>query len=203
MSLIDSIIFGALQGVTEFLPISSSGHLILLANFFQVEFPTIVFEVVVHLGTLISILFIFRSDIISIINKVKIKKDFQEIILISSATIPIALTGLIFKSNIEIAFRSVAIVGVCMVVTGIILGSTLFTSSVRKKNISLISIFNSLDNKEKINLLLKKKINVFSLDLLPRITRAQSMDVLSSQANLAGYKVMSDLAEKAIKKALK
>ena len=139
MSLIDSIIFGALQGVTEFLPISSSGHLILLANFFQVEFPTIVFEVVVHLGTLISILFIFRSDIISIINKVKIKKDFKEIILISSATIPIALTGLIFKSNIEIAFRSVAIVGVCMVVTGIILGSTLFTSSVRKKNISLVS----------------------------------------------------------------
>ena len=77
MSLIDSIIFGALQGATEFLPISSSGHLILLANFFQVEFPTIVFEVVVHLGTLISILFIFRSDIISIINKAKIKRDFQ------------------------------------------------------------------------------------------------------------------------------
>ena len=139
MSLIDSIIFGALQGATEFLPISSSGHLILLANFFQVEFPTIVFEVVVHLGTLISILFIFRSDIISIINKAKIKRDFQEIILISLATIPIALTGLIFKSNIETAFRSVVLVGVCMVITGIILGSTLFTSSIRKKNISLVS----------------------------------------------------------------
>jgi undecaprenyl-diphosphatase len=139
MSLIDSIFFGALQGATEFLPISSSGHLILLANFFQVDLPTIVFEVVVHLGTLISILFIFRSDIISIINKAKIKGDFQEIILISSATIPIAMTGLIFKSNIETAFRSVAIVGVCMVITGIILGSTLFTSFIRKKNISLVS----------------------------------------------------------------
>tara|TARA_Y100000814_G_scaffold136473_1_gene98926 strand:+ start:1206 stop:1979 length:774 start_codon:yes stop_codon:yes gene_type:complete len=139
MSLVDSIFFGALQGVTEFLPISSSGHLILLTNFFQVDLPTIVYEVVVHLGTLISILFIFRSDIISIINKAKTKRDFKEIILIASATVPIALTGLIFKSNIETAFRSVNIVGVCMVITGIILGSTLFTSSIRKKNISLVS----------------------------------------------------------------
>ena len=59
-----------------------------------------------------------------------------------------------------------------------------------RENISLIGIFNSSENKEKINLLLKKKINIFSLDLLPRITRAQSMDVLSSQANLAGYKAV-------------
>ena len=59
-----------------------------------------------------------------------------------------------------------------------------------KENISLIGIFNPYRNKEKIHLLLKKKINIFSLDLLPRITRAQSMDVLSSQANLAGYKAV-------------
>ena len=57
-----------------------------------------------------------------------------------------------------------------------------------RENTSLIGIFNPYGNKEKINLLLKKKINIFSLDLLPRIARAQSMDVLSSQANLVGYK---------------
>ena len=59
-----------------------------------------------------------------------------------------------------------------------------------KENISLIGIFNPYRNKEKIHLLLKKKINIFSLDLLPRIAKAQSMDVLSSQANLAGYKAV-------------
>jgi len=59
-----------------------------------------------------------------------------------------------------------------------------------RENTSLIGIFNSYENKEKIDLLLKKKINIFSLDLLPRIARAQSMDVLSSQANLAGYKAV-------------
>ena len=59
-----------------------------------------------------------------------------------------------------------------------------------KENQTLIGVFNPYDNKEKINSLVKRKINVFSLELLPRITRAQSMDVLSSQANLAGYKAV-------------
>ncbi|HJO77450.1 MAG TPA: NAD(P) transhydrogenase subunit alpha [Pelagibacteraceae bacterium] len=59
-----------------------------------------------------------------------------------------------------------------------------------RENTSLIGVFNPYDNKEKIDLLLKKKIDIFSLDLLPRIARAQSMDVLSSQANLAGYKAV-------------
>ena len=59
-----------------------------------------------------------------------------------------------------------------------------------KENQTLIGIFNPYDNKEKIDLLTKKKVNVLSLELLPRITRAQSMDILSSQANLAGYKAV-------------
>jgi len=59
-----------------------------------------------------------------------------------------------------------------------------------KKNQTLIGVFNPLINKEKIENLSKKNINIFSLEMLPRITRAQSMDILSSQANLAGYKAV-------------
>ena len=59
-----------------------------------------------------------------------------------------------------------------------------------KENQNLIGILNPYLNKEKIDVLIKKKINNFSLELLPRITRAQSMDILSSQANLAGYKAV-------------
>ena len=59
-----------------------------------------------------------------------------------------------------------------------------------KENQSIIGILNPYDNKEKLENLVKKKINLFSLELLPRITRAQSMDILSSQANLAGYKAV-------------
>ena len=62
--------------------------------------------------------------------------------------------------------------------------------SLIKENTTLIGIFNPYDNKEKLENLVKKKINIFSLELLPRITRAQSMDILSSQANLAGYKAV-------------
>jgi NAD(P) transhydrogenase subunit alpha len=62
--------------------------------------------------------------------------------------------------------------------------------SLLKEDQSLIGIFDPYNNKEKIDILRRKKINIFSLELLPRITRAQSMDVLSSQANLAGYKAV-------------
>jgi len=63
-------------------------------------------------------------------------------------------------------------------------------SSLIKENQTLIGFLNSYSNKDKINDLVKRNINVLSLELLPRITRAQSMDVLSSQANLAGYKAV-------------
>ncbi len=56
----------------------------------------------------------------------------------------------------------------------------------------LIGVLNPYLNKDKLNKLLEKKVNCFSLELLPRITRAQSMDILSSQANLAGYKAVVD-----------
>jgi len=59
-----------------------------------------------------------------------------------------------------------------------------------KENQTFIGVLNPYDNKDKINDLVKKNINIFSLELLPRISRAQSMDILSSQANLAGYKAV-------------
>jgi NAD(P) transhydrogenase subunit alpha len=62
--------------------------------------------------------------------------------------------------------------------------------SLLKENQTFIGVLNPYDNKDKINNLVEKNINTFSLELLPRITRAQSMDILSSQANLAGYKAV-------------
>ena len=65
-----------------------------------------------------------------------------------------------------------------------------------KEKQTLIGVLNPFINKEKIENLLKKKVNIFSLELLPRISRAQSMDVLSSQANLAGYKAVLESFDK-------
>jgi len=61
-----------------------------------------------------------------------------------------------------------------------------------KENQTLVGVFNPHFNREKIEKLARKNINIFSLEMLPRITRAQSMDILSSQANLAGYKAVID-----------
>ena len=63
-------------------------------------------------------------------------------------------------------------------------------SSLIKENQILIGVLDPYNNKDKLESLAKKKIKLFSLELLPRITRAQSMDILSSQANLAGYKAV-------------
>ena len=63
-------------------------------------------------------------------------------------------------------------------------------SSIMKESQILIGVLNPYDNKDKLESLVKKKIKLFSLELLPRITRAQSMDILSSQANLAGYRAV-------------
>ena len=63
-------------------------------------------------------------------------------------------------------------------------------SSLLKEDQTLIGVLNPYNNKEKLDVLKNKKIKLFSLELLPRITRAQSMDILSSQANLAGYKAV-------------
>ena len=62
--------------------------------------------------------------------------------------------------------------------------------SLLKQDQTLIGVLNPYNNKNELDNLIKKKINIFSLELLPRITRAQSMDILSSQANLAGYKAV-------------
>ena len=62
--------------------------------------------------------------------------------------------------------------------------------SLIKENQTLIGVLNPYENNEKLKSLANKKVNIFSLELLPRITRAQSMDILSSQANLAGYKAV-------------
>ena len=74
-------------------------------------------------------------------------------------------------------------------------------TSLLKPNQIFIGVLNPYENKNKLHELVKKKINLFSLELLPRITRAQSMDILSSQANLAGYKAVVEsfsIYEKAI-----
>ncbi|MEN6349201.1 MAG: undecaprenyl-diphosphate phosphatase, partial [Syntrophomonas sp.] len=66
MSLLQSIILGAVQGLTEFLPVSSSGHLVIFQHIFSIKEAPLTFDVLVHMGTLIAVIIAFWEDIINI-----------------------------------------------------------------------------------------------------------------------------------------
>jgi undecaprenyl-diphosphatase len=117
MSLIQAIILGIVQGLTEFLPISSSGHLVLMQKIFGITEPTLVFDTSVHIGTLIAVFAVFKDDIISIL-----KKPFQKLtLLLLAATIPTAIIGIVFKDTFEQMFHSGSTLGFEFVATGAIL----------------------------------------------------------------------------------
>ncbi|MEE8329547.1 MAG: undecaprenyl-diphosphate phosphatase [Thermodesulfovibrionia bacterium] len=99
--MIEAIILGILQGLTEFIPVSSSAHLILLPWFFRWDgvVNTLSFSVALHFGTLISLLFYFRKDWLSLIKTAKKKDGLIWHIMI--ATIPAAAVGFIFHDAIE------------------------------------------------------------------------------------------------------
>jgi undecaprenyl-diphosphatase len=109
MQLWQAIILGLVQGIAEFLPISSSGHLVLLQNWMQINPPPFYFDLFLHLVTLTVIIFYFR--------KIILKLDKQLIIHIIMATIPLAIIGLLLKDQIKLLFASNLFVGIGLLVT--------------------------------------------------------------------------------------
>jgi len=104
LSYLDAIILGVIQGLTEFLPISSSGHLVLTEAALGVKQPGVSFEVILHLGTLFSVLVYFRSRIIALVRSVFAKGMRQERAIIGYlilGTIPAGVVGLVFKDFFE------------------------------------------------------------------------------------------------------
>ena len=95
------------------------------------------------------------------------------------------------KVGVEIKKSSKEVLDSCNLLTKVICPTDNEITNLRNKTI-LIGIFNPSKNQNKLKEIIKKNINVFSLELLPRISRAQSMDVLSSQSNLAGYRSVVD-----------
>ncbi|MBI2029664.1 undecaprenyl-diphosphatase UppP [Candidatus Gottesmanbacteria bacterium] len=102
-----AVLFGVVQGLTEFLPISSTGHLILLEKFFKLPPETfgLSFDIALHIGTLLALLIYFRKDVIAIIYNMVSRKDNLGIKLLI-ATIPAIFAGLVFEKLIRADFRS-------------------------------------------------------------------------------------------------
>jgi len=114
MGFWEALISGVVQGVAEFLPISSSGHLVILHKLMGIKEPEIFFDIFLHLGTLAAIFIVFGREIVE---SVTTKKRIGFLILLSSAVT--FIIALIFIKNIEAAFSNVRTVGIMLVVTGI------------------------------------------------------------------------------------
>lgn len=131
MDLFQSIILGLLQGLTEFLPISSSGHLLIFPALVGWEDPGAAFTAVIQLGTEAAVLIYFRHDLWSIgttwlrsLRQPELRKDINARMgwYLIAATIPISILGLAFSDQIETVARNLWLVGAMLIVFGIILG---------------------------------------------------------------------------------
>ena len=161
MDLISYIILGIVQGLSEFLPISSSGHLVLAKKWLGVSDGGATFEVMVHFGTLISVVFYFKDDIVSLLRDgtkhatkfikfafIGLKKDIDRddlyapyylwFILISM--IPAGYVGIVYKDDIEHLFSNLTVTLTCLAITGLIMLISPLAKE-RKKSFGSIGAF--------------------------------------------------------------
>ncbi|ULC60022.1 undecaprenyl-diphosphate phosphatase [Flaviramulus sp. BrNp1-15] len=128
MNVIDAIILGIIQGLTEFLPVSSSGHLELgkaILGDNSVPEESLLFTVVLHFATALSTIVVFRKDVFSLIKgalKFKWNDDLQFILKIAVSMIPAVVVGLFFEEQLEALFGgNILLVGCMLIITAFLL----------------------------------------------------------------------------------
>ena len=137
MEILEVIILGVIQGVTEFLPVSSSGHLVIAQNLLGINSPGNTLEILFHFGTLLSVVFVFFNEIKSILISLHERNTQILIGYLIFATIPAVLVGIGLKDYILDIFDSVKYVGLALLFTGSILISSLkFKHSQKKHSLS-------------------------------------------------------------------
>jgi len=136
---VQSILLGIVQGLTEWLPISSSGHLVLLQKIINVNVP-VAYDVLLHIGTLLPVIFIFRKDLFEIIKSFarfdRKKQSFNFGVMIIVASIVTGVIGLLFLKFFESLFTNIAAVGMGFMITGLFLLASKFFHG--KRNISFV-----------------------------------------------------------------
>jgi undecaprenyl-diphosphatase len=121
MNILEIIILGIIQGITEFLPISSSGHLVIAQNILGIKSPGNTLEVLFHFGTLMSVVYVFFEDLKQILLTMNEKNNQSFIFYIIIATLPAVFSGLLLKDYFLKIFDNVHLVGFALCSTGFIL----------------------------------------------------------------------------------
>jgi undecaprenyl-diphosphatase len=146
MSFIEAVILGIIQGLTEFLPVSSSGHLEIGKALLGVNMEgSLVFTVVVHGATVLSTLVVFYQEIVKLLKdgaKFQYNESTAYIFKILLSMIPVLLVGLLWKDQIESLFTgNLVFVGSMLLVTSLLLGLTFFIKKDGVKKIHYLDAF--------------------------------------------------------------
>ncbi len=127
MDLLHSLVLGLVQGLTEFLPVSSSGHLAITQHFLPgFEQPGVLFDVMLHVGTMVAVIIYFRSELTSMATA-PFRRDEDArlyrrlLLLLIAGSVPTALIGLSFKDFFEGLFDNLPVVALMLLVTGTLL----------------------------------------------------------------------------------
>lgn len=123
MTMFQSVTLGVLQGVAEFFPVSSSGHLVIFQSLFGLGEGQLAFDIFVHLGTLVSILIVFAKDIALLFGK-----ERKLLFLLAVASVPTGIAGFLFKDAVEDLFGMPKTAGCMLLVTGVwLIAATLYS----------------------------------------------------------------------------
>ena len=131
MSVLEAIVLGIVQGLTEFLPVSSSGHLVLGQALLGIRLPGVTFEVTVHLATLCAVLWVYRGRVGSLASGA-LRGDgasWAYIGLLFLASLPAGIVGVLGKEWFEAAFGRPVFAACLLIVTGFIVYSVRLTSA--------------------------------------------------------------------------
>lgn len=148
MNLIKYIILGIIQGLTEFLPVSSSGHLVIFQEMFNLNEPGIFFEIIIHIGTLIAVLIYFRQDIGKLISAMfswkedrdlEVRSSQKFILYILVATAVTGVFGVLFEDKLEAVFDKLYLVGIMLIITGVILFLSDLIRDGKKSKLNFVS----------------------------------------------------------------
>lgn len=112
MTVFESLLLGVIQGLTEFLPVSSSGHLVIMRAFLDITTPSVVFDLWLHLATAAAALVFFWKQITQL--------TFRQLLIIAVANIPLAVLGLLYGNVIEYLFSSLAVVSFALMISGLL-----------------------------------------------------------------------------------
>lgn len=146
MEWFEALILGIIQGLTEYLPVSSSGHLAIGANLFGLSGEeNLTFTVAVHVATVLSTIVILWKEIVWLFTdlfKFKWNEGTKYIVNILISMIPVAIVGFFFKDKVEAVFGSgLLVVGICLMVTATLLAFSYWARPRQRENISPLHAF--------------------------------------------------------------